>query len=180
MEPHVWQRIECVLGDLTQEDVDAIVNAANTSLLGGAGVDGAIHKAAGPGLVEGCRRLYPEGCPTGEARITAGYALKARHVIHTVGPVWHGGTRGEAERLASCYMESVRVAAEAGLRTISFPAVSAGAYGYPWDEAAEVSLAALARALESHPTIELARFVLFNETIHTVYAGTLARLPSER
>lgn len=172
----VWSRIECTRGDLTLEDVDAIVNAANPSLLGGGGVDGAIHRAAGPGLVAECRARHPGGCPTGEARLTGGHGLRARHVIHTVGPVWRGGGDGEAERLASCYAESVRVAAEAGLATLAFPAISTGVYGYPWEPAAEVSLSALAAALARHPSVERARLVLFGDDVHAVYAATLRRL----
>jgi O-acetyl-ADP-ribose deacetylase (regulator of RNase III) len=130
--------IRIVKGDITTLDVDAIVNAANTTLLGGGGVDGAIHYAAGPELLEECRRL--QGCPTGEARVTSGYRLRARWVIHTVGPVWKSGTRNEAALLASCYENSLRLAVERNLKSIAFPAISTGAYEYPLKEATEIAI----------------------------------------
>ena len=133
--------IEIIQGDITTLAVDAIVNAANTSLLGGGGVDGAIHRAAGPELTEACREIG--GCPTGEARITPGFRLSARWVIHTVGPVWHGGERGEPELLRACYDHSLQLARAHGLQTIAFPAISTGVYGYPIEAAARIALTAM-------------------------------------
>jgi len=137
----VATRIRAVLGDITTLDIDAVVNAANTTLLGGGGVDGAIHSAAGPDLLEECRRLG--GCPTGEARITRGHRLTARWIIHTVGPIWSGGARGEAELLASCYQNSLRLAAANQLRSIAFPAISTGAYAYPQQLATAIAVTAV-------------------------------------
>ena len=153
--------IETALGDITQQCVDAIVNAANSSLLGGGGVDGAIHRAAGRELLEECRLLG--GCAPGEAKTTSGYGLSARHVIHTVGPVWRGGGEGESETLAACHENAVAVAAELGCRTVAFPAISTGIYGYPVELAAGVAVAATAEALDRQDTVELVRFVLFDE-----------------
>jgi len=153
--------IETALGDITQQCVDAIVNAANSSLLGGGGVDGAIHRAAGPELLAECRLLG--GCGPGEAKATSGYGLSARHVIHTVGPVWRGGGEGESETLAACHENAVAVAAGLGCRTVAFPAISTGIYGYPIELAAGVAVAATAEALDRQDTVELVRFVLFDE-----------------
>ena len=164
-------KLELVRGDITKLDVDAIVNAANTSLLGGGGVDGAIHRAAGPELLEECRRIG--GCPTGEARITRGYRLPARHVIHTVGPVWHGGNQGEPELLGSCYRNSLRLAIENGARTIAFPAISCGVYGYPSDQAAQIAVDATRRFLADDDTIERVIFTCFGEEICSAYENAL-------
>jgi len=153
--------IETALGDITAQRVDAIVNAANSSLLGGGGVDGAIHRAAGPDLLAECRQLG--GCEPGRAKATSGYGLAARHVIHTVGPVWHGGGEGEPETLAACHRSAVALAAELGCRTIAFPAISTGVYGYPVDLAAGVAVAATAEALDDQNIVEVVRFVLFDE-----------------
>jgi O-acetyl-ADP-ribose deacetylase (regulator of RNase III) len=151
--------VELLQGDIVAQDVDAIVNAANSSLLGGGGVDGAIHRAAGPSLLAECRTLG--GCPTGEARITGGYRLKARHVIHTVGPVYHGRP-SDAELLASAHRSSLQLASQHGLRSIAFPAISTGVYGYPLDEAAPIALRTIDAYLAEHPEIELIRIVLWD------------------
>lgn len=142
-------RLDVVVADITTLDVDAIVNAANTSLLGGGGVDGAIHRAAGPDLLKFCRTLG--GCQTGDAKITPGFGLPARHVIHAVGPVWKGGGAGEADLLASCYRRAMRLAAKNELKSIAFPAISTGVYGYPADEAADIAIGTVAGFLESVP-----------------------------
>jgi O-acetyl-ADP-ribose deacetylase (regulator of RNase III) len=161
-------RIEAALGDITTEAVDAIVNAANSSLLGGGGVDGAIHRAAGPELLAECRTLG--GCEVGDAKATAGYRLTARWVIHTVGPVWRGGDRGEPDRLAACYRRCLEVADDLGARSVAFPAISTGLYAYPRDLAADVAIATVSRA----PTaVELVRLVAFDEPTFRLYEERL-------
>jgi O-acetyl-ADP-ribose deacetylase (regulator of RNase III) len=167
-------RIELVQGDITKQDTDAIVNAANTSLLGGGGVDGAIHRAGGPAILEECKRLG--GCATGDAKITGGGKLKARHVIHTVGPVYRGGAHREADLLASAYRRSLEVAAAHGVTTIAFPSISTGAYGYPIAAAARIALRTVAETLPAQPRIRLARFVLFSAADLAVYEQALAEL----
>jgi O-acetyl-ADP-ribose deacetylase (regulator of RNase III) len=159
--------IEILRGDITKLDVDAIVNAANTTLLGGGGVDGAIHRGAGPELLAECRKLG--GCGPGEAKITRGYRLSARFVIHTVGPIWRGGKHGEAQTLANCYRNSLQVAVEKEIRTIAFPAISCGAYGYPIDEAAQIALKTTRELLATNDTIEKVIFVLWSEDIYDAY-----------
>jgi O-acetyl-ADP-ribose deacetylase (regulator of RNase III) len=163
--------IEAVQGDITRQTVDAIVNAANTTLLGGGGVDGAIHRAAGPALLGECRSLG--GCPTGEARITKGYRLPATWVIHTVGPVWSGGQRGEPALLRGCYESSLALSARHDVRSIAFPAISTGAYGYPVDAAAAIAVATVRGFLEGSTTITLVRFVCFSAGDLAVYRRLL-------
>jgi len=165
--------VEVVRADITKLAVDAIVNAANTTLLGGGGVDGAIHRAAGPELLEECRKIG--GCPTGEARITRGYRLPAKHVIHTVGPVWHGGNRGEPELLASCYRSSLQLAVDNGIRSIAFPAISCGVYGYPIDQAAEIAV----REVVKDDRLDRVVFACFGDDVFAALERSL-RLQSGR
>ncbi len=168
--------IELVEGDITHQKVDAIVNAANCSLLGGGGVDGAIHRAAGPDLLAECRAIG--GCPTGEARITGAGRLPTRHVIHAVGPVYRDGTQGEADQLAGAYRHSLELAFEHRLRSVAFPAISTGAYGYPMEEAARIALTTIRDYLMEHPEIEVVRMVLFGQRAFQASADALKRFKS--
>jgi O-acetyl-ADP-ribose deacetylase (regulator of RNase III) len=170
------ERMRLAQGDITAQDVDAIVNAANNSLLGGGGVDGAIHRGGGPQILEECRRLG--GCATGEAKATTAGRLRARYVVHTVGPVWHGGDHDEDELLASCHRASLRIAAELGCRTVAFPAISTGVYGFPVARAARIAVGSVAVALAEHDIDEV-RFVLFDANAHDEFASALAELPRD-
>ncbi|SES84225.1 O-acetyl-ADP-ribose deacetylase (regulator of RNase III), contains Macro domain [Methanococcoides vulcani] len=171
-------RIVVTKGDIVELDVDAIVNAANNSLLGGGGVDGAIHAAAGPQLLEECRTL--KGCPTGEAKITSGYRLPAKWVIHTVGPIWRGGTSGEDEMLARCYRNSLKLAVRNGVRTIAFPSISTGAYGFPVDRASRIAVREIADFLGKDSSIEKVLIVCFNERAFDSYSRALEELVAEK
>lgn len=168
------ERLQTVLGDITKQSVDAIVNAANCSLLGGGGVDGAIHRAAGPELLSECRTLH--GCETGQAKITKGYRLPAKHVIHTPGPVWQGGNNGEAELLASCYRSCLTLASENGCKTVDFPSISTGVYHFPLDKAAAIASKTIKEYLDAHPEIERVRMVCFDERTKAAYDSAIAAL----
>lgn len=164
-------RIQLIQGDITKLEVDAIVNAANTTLLGGGGVDGAIHRAAGKELLAECRTL--RGCATGDAKITKGYNLPARFVIHTVGPVWNGGKSGEHEKLASCYRRSLELAVQNGIKTLAFPNISTGVYGYPKNEAATIAISTVKEFLENHSEIQQVIFCAFDEENYRIYKNLL-------
>ena len=166
--------LELVEGDLTQQDTEAIVNAANPSLRGGGGVDGAIHRAGGPKILEECLQIG--GCPTGEARLTAGGNLKARYVIHTVGPIYRDGFHQEPQLLASCYRESLKLARAKGIKSVAFPSISTGAYGYPIQAAARIALKTVPQYLTDHPEIQLVRFVLFGKAAYQAYEQALKEL----
>ena len=170
MEDTVSGRIRIVEGDITRLDVDAVVNAANESLLGGGGVDGAIHRAAGPGLLAECRKLG--GCPTGHAKITRGHLLTARHIIHTVGPVYADGGHGEAELLSSCYRESLRVAAETRIASIAFPCISTGIFGYPKRQACQVAITAVTEWLAANPLPQVVIFCCFEPQDAALYRAS--------
>lgn len=167
-------KIQIILGDITKQDSDAIVNAANCSLLGGGGVDGAIHRAAGPELLAECRTL--NGCETGKAKITKGYRLPAKYVIHTPGPVWHGGGHGEAELLESCYRSCLELARENGCKSVDFPSISTGVYRFPLEKAADIAIGAIADFLKTAPEIERVRMVCFDEKTKACYDKALKKL----
>ena len=167
------QMLRAIRGDITKiADVEAIVNAANTSLLGGGGVDGAIHRAAGPGLLEECRKFH--GCDTGEARLTGAYNLPCKYVIHTPGPVWYGGNRREPELLANCYRNSLQTAVDHKIRSVAFPSISTGIYSYPVDQAAQIAVSAVRRFIEDHPgQLDLVEWVLFDQRTYDAYDNAL-------
>ncbi len=164
-------RVQLILGDITEQKVDAIVNAANTGLLGGGGVDGAIHRAAGPRLLEECRKLG--GCPTGQAKITTGGNLPVRFVVHTVGPVWRGGGNREEQQLHDCYLNSMTLAEKNGVRTIAFPSISTGAYGFPIERAARIAVSTIRECLARMPEIQTVLFVCFSQSDYEVYQEVL-------
>jgi O-acetyl-ADP-ribose deacetylase (regulator of RNase III) len=164
-------RLELVQGDITQQDTEAIVNAANSSLLGGWGVDGAIHRVGGPQILKECRKIG--ACPSGEARITSGGRLKARYVLHAVGPIYRGGQHGEAQTLANAYRNSLALASQHGIKSVAFPSISTGAYGYPTELAAPIALRTAMGYLQTHPEIELVRFVLFGAPAYEAYEKAL-------
>lgn len=172
--------LELVQGDITLQEVDAIVNAANSRLAGGGGVDGAIHRRGGPSIMEETRQKYPTGCPTGSAVISGGGQLKAKYVIHAVGPVWRGGDRQEAELLAGAYRRSLELAVDHGCRSAAFPALSTGAYGYPMDQAARVALQTVRSFLAEYGKPELVRFVLFDDQAYRHFADALEELIPEQ
>ena len=168
------ERVQIVEGDITKQEVDAIVNAANTSLLGGGGVDGGIHRAAGPELLEETRKIG--GCPTGEARVSNGYRLPAKWVIHTVGPVWGGGHKNEENLLANCYKNSLQAAQELGVTSIAFPSISTGAYGFPLERATEIALGETKKVLEINTTLTKVVFVCFGEKAYNTYQEVYKRV----
>ena len=163
--------IELIIGDITEQEVDAIVNAANATLLGGGGVDGAIHRAGGPSILAECRELG--GCRPGDVKATTAGDLPAKHVLHAVGPIWRGGAAKEAELLASCHRRAIELAAELGDHTVAFPAISTGAYGYPLDQAAPVAIEATQQAMREHPRVQVARFVFRDESALAPYREAL-------
>ena len=169
------ERIAILKGDITKLDVDAVVNAANSSLLGGGGVDGAIHRAAGPDLLHECRLLG--GCKTGHAKLTKGYRLPAKYILHAVGPVWNGGDHNESELLASCYRNCFRLAREHSLRTLAFPAISCGIYHYPIEQAVEIALRETVTALNENPAIEKVIFACFGDDVYTAYQRAIKSIP---
>ncbi len=171
-------RIEIIQGDITKQSADAIVNAANCSLLGGGGVDGAIHRAAGPELLAECRTL--NGCETGKAKITKGYRLPAKYVIHTPGPIWYGGSRGEAELLASCYRSCLTLASENGCKTVDFPSISTGVYHFPLDKAARIAVNTISDYLKDHDDIERVRMVCFDSRTLAQYEKALTEKEETR
>jgi O-acetyl-ADP-ribose deacetylase (regulator of RNase III) len=170
--------LELVQGDITKQDTEAIANAANSGLRGGGGVDGAIHRAGGPSIMEECRRIG--GCPTGHAVLTTGGNLKAKYVIHAVGPIYRGGNRNEEELLKSAYQSCLKIASEKGIKSIAFPSISTGVYGYPIDKASRIALTTIWDYLLKHPEIELVRFVLFGDTNYRAYEKTLKEIQWER